>query len=78
MADQEGTISALLKEDRRFPPSEAFTSQAHWSDPAIYEQAREAPEEFWAQMAEAIDWFEPWNRFWSGIHRRPNGFSVPS
>ena len=62
MAEQEGTISALLKEDRRFPPSEAFKADAHWSDPAIYEQARKAPEEFWAQMAEAIDWFEPWNQ----------------
>ena len=62
MVEQKGTISALLKEDRRYPPSEDFKARANWGDPAIYERARQAPEEFWVQMAEAIDWFEPWSQ----------------
>ncbi|MBI3966038.1 MAG: AMP-binding protein, partial [Chloroflexi bacterium] len=56
------TLSALLQEDRRYPPSEAFVAQANWNDPAIYERARRDPEGFWAEMAERIDWARPWDK----------------
>src|SRR5579871_5820563 len=57
-----GTLSALLQEDRRYPPSEEFKAQANWNDPAIYARAEADPEAFWAEQAQAIDWFKPWDR----------------
>jgi acetyl-CoA synthetase len=53
-------ISALLDENRRFPPSEAFRKAAHVSDPAIYEEAAKDPEAFWARLAGELEWMEPW------------------
>ena len=61
MAKDTGSIEALLKEDRRFEPSEEFRAQANWSDPDIYARAAKDPEGFWAEMAGAIDWFQPWD-----------------
>ncbi len=62
MVDQVGMIEALLKEDRRFKPSEEFRAAAHWNDPGIYGRANSDLEGFWAEMAEAVDWFRPWDR----------------
>ncbi len=67
----QGAISALLLEERRFPPSDEFRAQANASDPAIYERARQDPEGFWAEQATGIDWIEPyrevleWNVPWA-------------
>src|SRR3984893_8895885 len=55
-------IDALLQEDRRYPPSDEFKAQANWNDPSIYERAEADPEAFWAEQAQAIDWFKPWDR----------------
>ncbi len=60
MAKEVGSIEALLKEDRKFEPSEEFRAQANWKDPEIYARAAEDPERFWADMAGAVDWFKPW------------------
>src|SRR5579864_8058342 len=57
-----GTLSALLQEDRRYPPSDDFKANANWNDPKIYERADADPEAFWAKQAKAIDWFKPWDR----------------
>ena len=35
----QGAISALLLEERRFPPSEEFRAEANASDPGIYDRA---------------------------------------
>src|SRR5689334_19087032 len=56
----QGAISALLQEDRRYPPSDEFRSQANWNDPAIYERAKADPEAFWAEQAKGLDWIEPY------------------
>src|ERR1051326_8964408 len=56
----DGSIDALLQEDRRYPPADEFKAQANWSDPGIYERAEADPEAFWAEQAQAIDWFKPW------------------
>jgi acetyl-CoA synthetase len=56
----QGAISALLQEDRRYPPDEQFRSQANLNDPAIYETARQDPEAFWAEQAKNLDWIEPY------------------
>ncbi len=54
-------ISALLREDRRFPPSKAFTASANISDPGIYARAAKDPEAFWAGFAAELEWMKPWD-----------------
>jgi len=44
-------ISDLLKENRSFPPSDAFRAQANVRDAGIYERAERDPEGFWAEAA---------------------------
>jgi acetyl-CoA synthetase len=61
MTDVEATIDALLSEGRVFEPSDEFRSNALWRDPSIYERAAADPEGFWAEQAEALDWFERWD-----------------
>ena len=50
-ADEATNIGDHYHEDRTFPPSEEFRSQATLSDPAIYERAAADPVEFWAERA---------------------------
>ncbi|NLE18237.1 MAG: AMP-binding protein, partial [Propioniciclava sp.] len=50
-ADEATNIGDHYREDRTFPPSEEFRSQATLSDPAIYERAAADPVEFWAEQA---------------------------
>jgi acetyl-CoA synthetase len=59
---EEQALEALLNETRRFPPSAEFRAQANASDPALYENARQDPEAFWAGWAGRLAWFEPWTR----------------
>ncbi len=63
---KKGTIEALLHEERRFPPGEAFRAQAHWNDKGIYDKAGSDLESFWAEMSESIDWFTPWEKVLEG------------
>ena len=53
-------IDALLKEDRSFPPTDAWRRSANISDPAVYERAAADPEAFWAGFARELEWIEPW------------------
>ena len=52
-------ISALLTEERSFPPSAAFTAAAHANDPGVYARAAADPEAFWAGFARELDWITP-------------------
>ena len=61
MAAPEKALEALLQEDRRFRPSEAFRAEAQANNPAIYTRAAADPEAFWAVYAKELDWFEPWS-----------------
>ncbi len=65
-------IDALLREDRSFPPSDAFRAQANVSDPAIYETARKDPEAFWAGFARELEWIKPWSKVldWNPPHAK--------
>jgi len=54
-------IDALLKEDRRFPPSDAWKTGATMTDPAIYERAATDPEAFWGTFARELEWMRPWD-----------------
>jgi acetyl-CoA synthetase len=60
MSQDAGSLSALLYEDRRFAPSEAFKARAVVSDPEIYHRAEVDRQAYWAEWAKELDWFEPW------------------
>jgi acetyl-CoA synthetase len=72
MAIREQALEALLTEERRFPPPQQFREQANASDPALYRRARENPEEFWAEWARKLEWFEPWREVlkWKPPHAK--------
>ena len=60
-AQSEPTISALLLEERRFPPPEEFAAQAN-AQPEIYERDFE---EFWeTEGRERVAWFEPFEKLY--------------
>ena len=54
-------IDALLQENRRFPPSDAWRSTAVANDPGVYERAARDPEGFWAALARELEWMKPWD-----------------
>ena len=58
----EKSLDALLDERRTFPPPEVFRQRATWNDPAIYDLAAGNTEDFWAEEANRLDWFHPWQR----------------
>ena len=61
-ATDSPNISDLLWEQRKFPPSAAFQSNALLSDAHLYDAAREDYEAFWAtQATETVTWNKPWN-----------------
>ena len=73
----EQNITSVLKEDRSFPPPEAFQSRAHVSSMEEYEKlwsySAEQPERFWEEQAKSlIDWFQPWDKVldWQAPHAK--------
>ncbi|HEX5473775.1 MAG TPA: acetate--CoA ligase [Vicinamibacterales bacterium] len=65
-------ISALLKEDRRFPPPDAWRANARINDPDVYARAAADPEAFWAGLAGELEWIRPWTSVleWNAPHAR--------
>ena len=57
----EHEIENLLKEDRRFPPSDEFVANAI-AKPELYEQAAENREAFWAEQARNLHWHKPFTK----------------
>jgi acetyl-CoA synthetase len=55
-------ISALLQEDRRFPPADKWRREAIVNDPGVYARAAADPEAFWAGFAGELEWMTPWSR----------------
>jgi acetyl-CoA synthetase len=72
MAEREQALEALLKEDRRFAPDEAFRARANAADPELYVRAAADPQAFWAEWARKLEWFEPWREVleWTPPHSR--------
>src|SRR5919199_5949260 len=58
----EQNIETLLEERRTFEPPEDFATQANLNDPSIYERAEQDFEEFWADFARELHWFEEWDQ----------------
>jgi acetyl-CoA synthetase len=61
LSGAEATIEDYFSENRVFPPSEAFRSQAVLADAGVYERASAQGPEFWAEQAGALDWFRTWD-----------------
>jgi acetyl-CoA synthetase len=60
MTEPAQTLSNLLREERRFPPSSAFAAQANVTAEA-YASASEDRLAFWAQQARRLQWESPWH-----------------
>ena len=65
-------IETLLDEQRRFPPPDTFTAQAHVRDITRYERARRDPEGYWADWAKQLERSRPWDRVleWKPPHAK--------
>ncbi|MGD2044913.1 MAG: acetate--CoA ligase [Gemmatimonadota bacterium] len=61
MSSESGSLEALLDENRRFAPPEAFRAAANVNDTSIYDRASADREAYWAEWARELDWFEPWD-----------------
>ncbi len=60
-ADQiERDLEELLERDTFEPPAE-FREKALIADESVYEEAARDPVAWWAEQAEKLDWFEPWD-----------------
>jgi acetyl-CoA synthetase len=62
----------LLREEREFPPTDAFRRSAVVKDRAVYDSAAKDPEKFWENEAKALHWFSPWTKVldWTPPHSR--------
>ncbi|HEX3948089.1 MAG TPA: acetate--CoA ligase, partial [Acidimicrobiales bacterium] len=56
----DDTLSALLHENRRFPPPPELAAAAN-AQPGIYEEAAADPVAFWERQAGHLDWETPWS-----------------
>ena len=65
-------IADLLQENRSFPPSPDFQSQAAVRDEDVYARADRDPEAFWAGFAEELEWFSKWTKVldWKPPHAK--------
>ena len=63
-------IDHLLREDRTFPPSESWKTNAVMADAGIYERAAADPEGFWEGFARELEWIRPWDEVlrWKSPH----------
>ena len=61
-AGRDEPIQALLKEDRKFPPSKAFKARALVKSESVYREAAKNPVRFWEQRAKELAWFKPWTK----------------
>ena len=68
----EAEIDALLQENRKFAPDDAFRRAAHVSSRELYEYAARNPEEYWARMAAELEWITPWKTVleWTPPHAK--------
>ncbi len=56
-------LEALLQEERVFPPSPEFASQAHVNSDEPYRQAAQDRLAFWAEQAEKrLTWYQKWDK----------------
>src|SRR5688572_12760968 len=54
-------IDNLLREDRQFPPTDHWKTNAVIADAGIYDRAAANPEAFWEGFARELEWIRPWD-----------------
>jgi acetyl-CoA synthetase len=66
MAEEKSTITSMMEETRKFPPSKEFVDQAYVKSRAEYEkmwkESVENPEKFWGGVADELSWFKKWDK----------------
>jgi acetyl-CoA synthetase len=64
LANQD--IDSTLRENRIFPPPAEFSAKAHIKSlaeyEALYKRSIDDPEGFWAEAAQELHWFKPWDK----------------
>ena len=60
--EQHDTIDALMAENRKFPPAQAFRAHSLAPDTSLYDEAAADDEAFWARQAtDLVRWSTPWH-----------------
>ncbi len=72
MTTASNKLDTLLQETRTFQPSEAFRAQANFNDVSVYERAEADPEGYWAEQAQHLTWFRPFEKVleWNPPHAK--------
>ncbi|MGZ8413584.1 MAG: acetate--CoA ligase [Gemmatirosa sp.] len=55
-------LDVLLREERSFPPPDAFRQASRVGDDALHREGTADPEAFWARMARELTWMRPFTR----------------
>jgi len=59
-------IDSTLQEHRLFPPSAAFSAQAHVKSRSeydkLYRESIDSPDTFWTRVARELHWTKPWSK----------------
>lgn len=72
LSAEQQHLNTLLKEKRTFPPPENFRKRANFNDPGVYERAEKDPEGYWAEQAQKLTWFKPYDHVldWNPPHAK--------
>jgi acetyl-CoA synthetase len=76
MSSVTSNIESVMHEERVFPPPADFKERANINSAEEYErlraEARDAPDTFWARMAEELHWFKKWETVleWNPPHAK--------
>ncbi len=66
MAEEKKTITSMMEETRKFPPSREFSEKAHIKSLEEYKKLHERsikdPEGFWGEQAQNLEWFKKWDK----------------
>jgi len=66
MAEEKKTITSMMEETRKFPPSREFSEKAHIKSleeyKKLYERSIKDPEGFWGEQAQNLEWFKKWDK----------------
>jgi len=66
MAEEKKTITSMMDETRKFPPSKEFSAKAHIKSldeyKKLYNRSIQDPEGFWGEEAANLEWFKKWDK----------------
>jgi acetyl-CoA synthetase len=66
MAEEKKTITSMMDETRKFPPTKEFSSKAHIKSleeyKKLYERSIKDPDGFWGEQAQGLEWFKKWDK----------------